>query len=308
MAQNIGEYSYETSFPCSQYTISKYFTKLMYLIITERNHPNGHQRIINYLKDNKNRQKINQKNEKGWTALMIACRNSNIWSSIETVKLLLKFGADVNLQNNDGWTALMLASRNSNKSSNIGTVKLLLEANSNINLQNNDGLTALMLSSGNLNKICIKTIKLLLNYNSDPNIKCINGFTVFKYVSKQVNLTNIFETLLLLLDHGANKYYEIKTGSFNEEQLKIYYELLAQKNYYKMTMDYIHKTIKNHVNKILYNPNSIRSQLLFMKLVSENNSVEKCITFKNLEIFDYLAIYDLDSLKIKLCDIFKYID
>ncbi|AVL95155.1 ankyrin repeat protein [Moumouvirus australiensis] len=273
MMQNISEYNYETSYSCSYYTSSSHFTKLMYLIITERNYPDGHQKIINYLENNKNLREINHKNEEGWTALMIACRNSNIWSSIETVKLLLKFGADVNLQEKeDGWTALMLASTHSNDDSNI------------------------------------ETVKLLLDYSSDPNIKDNNGYTILEYVSRQINRTSNLKTLLLLIDYGANNYYEIACFTFTKAQLKIYYKLLAQKTHYKMNMDYIHKTIKSHTNKILYNPNSIRSQLLFMKLVLENNSTEKCITFKNLELFDYLGIYDIDSIEIKIFDSLKYMD
>jgi len=55
--------------------------------------------------------KINLKNEKGWTPLMMASRNSNADSSLKTVELLLKNNADPNLKNENGWTVLMLASR-----------------------------------------------------------------------------------------------------------------------------------------------------------------------------------------------------
>ena len=87
-------YSFDTEYPCSPVTTSKGFTNLMYLIIN--------QKII--LKEDleKLKSEINEKNEKGWTALMIACRNSNTKSSIKTVKLLLDYGAKVDVQNNNG--------------------------------------------------------------------------------------------------------------------------------------------------------------------------------------------------------------
>nr|AEX62346.1 putative ankyrin repeat protein [Moumouvirus Monve] len=73
-------------------------------------------------------------------------------------------------------------------------------------------------------------------------------------------------------------------------------------------MKFIHKTIINHANKILYNPNSLRSRLIILKLSLENNSIEKSITWNNLELFDYLGIYDLDSLKSKVHHALKYME
>ena len=65
------------------------------------------------------------------TALMLASRYSYEESSIETVELLLKNGANPNLQDADGCTALMMASRNSNTDSSIETVRLLLKYGAN---------------------------------------------------------------------------------------------------------------------------------------------------------------------------------
>ena len=75
----------------------------------------------------RNKKEINGKNEKGWTALHIATRNSKKINIVDIVNLLIENGANINLQNENGWTALMLASGYSNTDSNIETVKLLLE-------------------------------------------------------------------------------------------------------------------------------------------------------------------------------------
>ena len=54
-------------------------------------------------------EEINKQNTRGWTALMIACRNSYMESSIETIKLLLENPlTDANKQDKNGCTALMI--------------------------------------------------------------------------------------------------------------------------------------------------------------------------------------------------------
>ena len=120
----------------------------------------------------KNNADPNLKDNNGQTALMYACRYSNTNSNIKTVKLLLEYGADLHLKVNREWNTLMLACRNSSSYSNTETVKLLLEYGADPNLKTTDGWTALMLSCANLN---VNTVKLLLNQNNiDINIKTID--------------------------------------------------------------------------------------------------------------------------------------
>ena len=57
--------------------------------------------------------------------------------NIPLLKNLIKKDANINLQNGNGETALILASKNSNYTSSIETIKLLLDNNADINLQNN---------------------------------------------------------------------------------------------------------------------------------------------------------------------------
>ena len=77
---------------CSNYTKSKGFTPLMKLVMSTKLNPNLNKYIKNHIDI------INEQNEKGWTALMLACRNSNIYSSFDTVKILLEHGSDVNIK------------------------------------------------------------------------------------------------------------------------------------------------------------------------------------------------------------------
>jgi len=63
--------------------------------------------LKNYLKDNPN--KINVKNEKGWTPLMIVCANSNNPPSFDCISFLLENGTNINTKNKNGETALLIA-------------------------------------------------------------------------------------------------------------------------------------------------------------------------------------------------------
>jgi ankyrin repeat protein len=92
---------------CSKITKSKGFTPLMVLTQQTIEDSTNFEQLKNYLNELKD--SINEKNEKGWTALHLLCRNYNSEISIKLVDLFLKNEyLNVNLQNNDGWTCLML--------------------------------------------------------------------------------------------------------------------------------------------------------------------------------------------------------
>lgn len=90
-------YSPKKEYNCSNKTQSKGFTKLMYMITEKYNID----MIFQYILDNPD-----EINAKGWTALMISCRNPHI-KNMGIAKFLLNNGADINLQNNMGDTALI---------------------------------------------------------------------------------------------------------------------------------------------------------------------------------------------------------
>lgn len=182
----------------------RYFTKLMWLINHENILSNGHEKIIRHLKKEKNLKKINDENEKGWTALMMASTISNSHSSYQTVKLLLELGANINIQSNCGCTALIAACINSGTISSNKTVKLLINHGANINLKNKFGKTALEYACIN-SKIfgSIDTVKLLLKKGANVNSQNNFGQTILISSILSYNYINI-EIIKLLLDYGAN--------------------------------------------------------------------------------------------------------
>ena len=194
------DYSINKEYEYASNRKSKGFTPLMYLLIT------GQFDVIERNIDNL-KTWINNTNEKGWTVLLIACRNSRKLKCLHIIKLLLDYGANVDHESNDNWTALTLSAGNSNRDSNIETVKLLLNNGANINYKTSDGWTALMISARNSNKESnIETVKLLLDYEAGGR------WTALILSAKNSNGDSNVETVKLLLDNGANINYETSTG------------------------------------------------------------------------------------------------
>lgn len=93
---------------------------------------------------------INKQNEKGFTALMLACANNNG----PATKILIDKGAEINMCASDKKTALMLAS----ECNAHDIVILLLKYGANIYAQDNDDMTALTIAA---------------KYNSDETVKIL---------------------------------------------------------------------------------------------------------------------------------------
>src|SRR5205085_73496 len=107
------------------------FTKLMRYVMMTNANPELLTDISSMIKNNP--KLLNEKNHAGWTALMLACRNSNTQSSVQTVKLLINAKADLNLKTNKEWTALMMAFDNLETSHLEKTIELLIDVKINHN-------------------------------------------------------------------------------------------------------------------------------------------------------------------------------
>ena len=111
-----------TQYMCDIYYRSRGFTYLMKLVLSVAIYPEA----LNIIKNNLS--EINAVNDRGRTALHLACCNSNTVSTIECVKLLIDANADVNIKDDDGYTALYYASiKNHNE-----TIDILVRAGANI--------------------------------------------------------------------------------------------------------------------------------------------------------------------------------
>ena len=295
-------------YACSPVTNSTGFTKLMMLVMSARKNPDSLECIGKLIK--KGKTIIDIKNTKGWTALMMAARNSNLDSNIETVKLLIAAGANVNLQHNDGWSALMLAARYSNIDSNIETVKLLIEAGANINLQENNGWSALMMAAGNSNTDSnIETVKLLIQAGANINLQQNNGWSALMIAAKYFNTDSNIETVKLLIEAGSNIYLlnnngQHTTSSVDIEVIKIYEKYKIEQAQIKTLKNINYQRILKRIpikcNEIKFKPGSIGSKIMKLSFKLKNgkilpNDIYQKMVKKNNFILDYLNIASFDT-------------
>ena len=102
---------------------------------------------------------INHKGPGGSTPLMFA----SLYGSADTVRFLLKRGADPNLRNDAGATALMWATDDAVKT------RLLLAGGADVNVRSNDGQTPLLIALGRFGSSAV--VKQLLDRHADPSAK-----------------------------------------------------------------------------------------------------------------------------------------
>jgi ankyrin repeat protein len=200
--ESLNDDNYYIEYKCISYITSKGFTKLMKLVMLTNEYPELQQEIEQIINDNP--EEINKQNHYGFTALILASGNSNMYSNIDTVKLLLNHPSiNVNIQDNEGCSALMRVAKYCNTYSNIDTFKLLLKhTNIDINLQNKKGFTSLIFATDNNIRSNGEIIKLLLEHpNIDVNVKDYYGYTALMLISDYSNIVSNVEIIKTLLNH-----------------------------------------------------------------------------------------------------------
>ncbi|AEQ32948.1 ankyrin repeat protein [Acanthamoeba polyphaga mimivirus] len=248
---------------------------------------------------------IDTKNELGWTALMIACRNSNITSSNDIVELLLTLGADTTLSNNNSETALILAFKYAGTGSNIDTVKLLLNRWNEIDLCRN---YELYFSIAWKNKFhSMELLKILVENYAKSKYK----YEIFAQMVKNSRTERNTQILKLLFEHIIDFNYTVlidcnstplmsacrySSTTSDIETVKLLLEKGADPNYFKknkhlpiiLASSYSQSTSNMETIKLLLehganvNAHDINGNTALIMAIKNSN------TFSNFETIKYL--------------------
>jgi len=211
---------------CSPPVQSKGFTILMRKVL-EKDRPN----ILNEIKSiiETDPQILDKQNKKGYTALMIACRNVDTFSSIDIIKLLISMNCNVDIQKNNGFTALMLVVY-CVKNNKETVMRLLINTGCNLDLKTSIGATALILASTLLDrKLTVGQMlidagcNILIN-NVSSDYKGSND--LYKVVSKIIKHREIMLSSLKnicchkLMEHRSNLLKSYLRSMVNRDILK----------------------------------------------------------------------------------------
>ena len=134
---------------------------------------------------------VNRKGLGGATPLMYAA----LYGDTESVRQLLKAGADPNLKNNAGATALMWALNDLEKT------KLLIDAGADVNARSDDGQTPLLIGTGHFGAGPV--VKLLLDHGADPTVKVSNATGEMTPLA-QASYAGDADVVQMLLERGAD--------------------------------------------------------------------------------------------------------
>ena len=107
-----------------------------------------------------NNSQVNDKNDDGYTPLMLAAQKGN---TERVAELLAQDGIEVNTQDDINNTALIFAAKNGHEK----IVEPLLAADADVNAKNNHGSTALMRATRNNKTESIKLLEKVINANKE---------------------------------------------------------------------------------------------------------------------------------------------
>ena len=254
---------------------------------------------------------LNKKNTKGWTALMLACRNSQTDSSESTVRMLIDAGADVNLQDNDEWTALMMAARYSRIDSSESTIRMLIDAGAKLNLKNIDGWTALITAC-----ICSKTdstestVRMLIDAGADLNIQNNDGWTALIMSCKFSKTDSTESTVRILIESGADLNIVNNEGKkasdyvMKNKIIDCYTDAIIVKQTIivrkKINYEYTLKYIPSHSKMIKFKPGNMGYKITSINFKLMSQSATDIYPSIDNKILDYLSVLSSSDLVDKI--------
>jgi ankyrin repeat protein len=212
---------------CYQDVDAILFTPLMHAVMS--NNLNSVEAILE-----NDKEQLNKKNSRGWTALMLAVCNSKATSSDVCVKMLLNAKADINLTNDNGDTALSLAIKciiESNKCNVISEecINMLIDAGSDINRVSRNGNTMLIDLCGLYKHVPtdhIKYIKIFLDRKANVDSQNSYGLTALMEVCQRPFYENNLKCIEMLLEAKAEvniiTKYEVSALTLTIESNKNY--------------------------------------------------------------------------------------
>ncbi|HEV2177534.1 MAG TPA: ankyrin repeat domain-containing protein [Terriglobia bacterium] len=144
------------------------------------------------------KQAVNRKGPGGSTPLMYAA----LYGDSDSVRQLLKRGADPNIRNEANATALMWAV------GDFAKTRLLVEHGADVNARSDNGRTPLMIAATRFGSAPV--VKLLLDHGADPNAQSPSLFGVMTPLAEAAYARDAV-VIKMLLDRGAS----VKTAGFN---------------------------------------------------------------------------------------------
>lgn len=173
-------------------------TLLHKLVLMARRRPEVIPRIQELAQDPN---ELNRSCNYGYTALMLACRNTNTVSTEEVVSILIAAGANIDQQSEYGRSALMEAVENAGNESTEETVRMLIAAGANVNLHEYYGLSCLMMAAAGSGLYSSEeTVRMLIAAGADINYESPDGSVLLRAVTSGQSTD---ATIMLLLNAGA---------------------------------------------------------------------------------------------------------
>ena len=216
------DYDFEAEYQCTPLTKSKHCSNLIYLILNlskiekQMSRP-GIDIFREYVEQNP--EEVLIKNEKGFTPLMIAARNSKRLNLFECIEILLEsfkrfdtcskkrlsHETNIDTTDNNGQTALIMAAYSSTNDSDLKTVDILLQRGATVNFADKNKYTALSMAARYSNTDSnFETVTMLVKHGANIDHTTKDGWTPLMLAARNSRTTSNLETVIFLLNSGAS--------------------------------------------------------------------------------------------------------
>ena len=216
-------------------------------------------------------------------------------SSIDAVKLLIDYGADVNFIDSDKYSILMMACSSNNENTNYDVAKLLIERGANINYVNSYDRSVLsLICNFNFLRETNKVAILLIECGANINIKDINGKTELMNLISSSKSDADLKIMKLLIRKGmqSKSLVNCQDNDFKTPLMICFdsdYNILIRYNIIKLLLD-------NKADIYIKNKKGENILDIVNKKIERNSDIYSLIfNYKNLEN-DHLYEFDIDFI------------